>query len=144
MHVIFSEGKLLPFHVFSICSSWKCMYYFSFPIFYLNSTCSLMHMVFSESELLPSHVLSSCCCWKCMYFFAFPMFYPNSTCRPIMLMTFSASELLPSHVISACCCWKWMYFVSFPINRLPKFHLLSYEHGILSWWVVAFPCIKYM
>ena len=25
-----------------------------------------------------------------------------------------------------------------------KFHLLSYEHGIFSEWVVAFPCIKYM
>ena len=101
-----------------------------------------MYIVFSASELLCSHVLSMRSCWKTSVCISFLIFYPNFTCH-LMHMVFSDGELLPSHELSTCYCWKCIYFSSLPIF-LPKSHLSSSVHGILSGWVVAFSCIKYM
>ena len=79
--MLFSGSELLPFHVLSVFSCCKCMYIFSFLMFYPNSTCRFMHMVFSASELLSSYVLKYMLLMRgYMYFFFkfFPIFYPNS------------------------------------------------------------------
>ena len=59
-------------------------------------------------------------------------------------MVFSASELLPFHILSTCCCLKCMYVFLLLSNHLSKFHLSPYVHCILSGWVIALVCIKYM
>ena len=142
MHMVFSGSELLPSHVLNMCSCWKWMYFFSFLIFYQNSTCCLMHMVSSGGELLPSHVLSTCCCWKWMYFFSF-----RSNLLPKFHLFSYAHGILRRWVVTFPFT-KYMYLLKVSIvvlhsNLLSNFNLLSYAHGILRKWVVTFPCIKY-